>query len=72
MLYFTYQAEVAQLVERRTENPCVGSSILPLGIFSCKFLHYRPLVKNKIIYKLINRYNKLRHRKFEKWFFQNF
>ena len=28
-------AEVAQLVEQRTENPRVGSSILPLGtIFS--------------------------------------
>jgi hypothetical protein len=25
-------AEVAQSVEQRTENPCVGSSILPLGI----------------------------------------
>src|SRR3954447_22614396 len=24
-------AQVAQLVEQRTENPCVGSSILPLG-----------------------------------------
>ncbi len=24
-------AEVAQLVEQRTENPCVGSSSLPLG-----------------------------------------
>ena len=31
MLYFNY-AEVAQLVEHRTENPGVGSSILPLGI----------------------------------------
>ena len=26
-----YGAEVAQLVEQRTENPCVGSSSLPLG-----------------------------------------
>ena len=25
-------AEIAQLVEQRTENPRVGSSILPLGI----------------------------------------
>ena len=30
-------AEVAQLVEQRIENPCVGSSNLPLGtIFSIK------------------------------------
>ena len=30
-------AEVAQSVEQRTENPCVGSSILPLGtIFNIK------------------------------------
>ena len=28
---FVY-AEIAQLVEQRTENPRVGSSILPLGI----------------------------------------
>ena len=24
-------AQIAQLVEQRTENPCVGGSILPLG-----------------------------------------
>ena len=29
--YFIARAEVAQLVEQRTENPRVGSSILPLG-----------------------------------------
>ncbi len=46
-------AEVAQLVERRTENPCVGSSILPLGIFSCSFLQYRPENKNKINFLFI-------------------
>jgi hypothetical protein len=28
---FLARAEVAQLVEQRTENPRVGSSILPLG-----------------------------------------
>ena len=30
-LYYRARAEVAQLVEQRTENPRVGSSILPLG-----------------------------------------
>ena len=30
--FFVILAEVAQLVEQRTENPCVDSSILPLGI----------------------------------------
>ena len=30
-------AEVAQSVEQWTENPCVGSSILPLGIFISHF-----------------------------------
>tara|TARA_B100000686_G_scaffold341599_1_gene419241 strand:+ start:488 stop:640 length:153 start_codon:yes stop_codon:yes gene_type:complete len=31
------QAEVAQVVEQWTENPCVGSSSLPLGtIFTCE------------------------------------
>ena len=25
------QGQIAQLVEQRTENPCVGSSILPLA-----------------------------------------
>ena len=29
--HFLRGAEVAQLVEQRTENPRVGSSILPLG-----------------------------------------
>ncbi len=29
-------AEVAQLVEQRTENPRVSSSILLLGIFYCQ------------------------------------
>ena len=27
--------QVAQSVEQRTENPCVGSSILPLPTFLC-------------------------------------
>ena len=31
--YYIPDAEIAQSVEQRTENPCVGSSILPLGIF---------------------------------------
>ena len=30
-MLFPAGAEVAQLVEQRTENPRVGSSILPLG-----------------------------------------
>ena len=34
------QGQIAQLVEQRTENPCVGSSILPLAT---KFL--KPLSK---------------------------
>ena len=29
---FTLQAQIAQLVEQRTENPRVGGSIPPLGI----------------------------------------
>ena len=31
------RAQVAQLVEQRTENPCVGGSIPPLGtsVFNC-------------------------------------
>ena len=29
---FEFKAEVAQSVEQRTENPCVGGSIPPLGI----------------------------------------
>lgn len=32
-VFDTYLAEIAQLVERRTENPGVPSSILGLGIF---------------------------------------
>ena len=31
VLNFVGSGQVAQLVEQRTENPCVGSSILPLG-----------------------------------------
>jgi hypothetical protein len=31
-LKFVGSGQVAQLVEQRTENPCVGSSILPLAI----------------------------------------
>ena len=30
---FNIYAQVAQLVEQRTENPCVGGSIPPLGTF---------------------------------------
>jgi hypothetical protein len=30
-VFFLYDAEVAQSVEQRTENPRVGSSILSLG-----------------------------------------
>ncbi len=33
MLYFNQCAEVAQSVERRTENPCVAGSIPALGTF---------------------------------------
>ena len=33
-------AEVAQSVEQWTENPCVGSSILPLGI-----LIHNPIIR---------------------------
>ena len=29
---------IAQLVEQRTENPCVGSSILPHSTFSAKLV----------------------------------
>jgi hypothetical protein len=31
ILRFVGSGQVAQLVEQRTENPCVGSSILPLA-----------------------------------------
>jgi hypothetical protein len=43
-------AEVAQLVEQRTENPRVGSSILPLGttfpFFLIFDLHFKVLFSN--------------------------
>jgi hypothetical protein len=32
-------AQVAQLVEQRTENPRVGGSIPPLGTIQFKYLH---------------------------------
>ena len=35
-------AQVAQLVEQRTENPCVGGSIPPLGTISAS--HYLAVV----------------------------
>jgi hypothetical protein len=38
-------AEVAQLVEQRTENPRVGSSILPLGTTFLFFLIFEPHLK---------------------------
>jgi hypothetical protein len=39
-------AEVAQLVEQRTENPRVGSSILPLGTtFLFRGHHFRRHLK---------------------------
>jgi len=34
----TYQGQVAQLVEQRTENPCVGGSIPSLAINPFKHL----------------------------------
>ena len=33
-------AQIAQLVEQRTENPCVGGSIPPLGTSLTTFLKY--------------------------------
>lgn len=33
-------AQVAQLVEQRTENPCVGGSIPPLGTIAASFLRF--------------------------------
>ncbi len=51
--HFTFIAEIAQLVERRTENPGVPSSILGLGtILLFKRLNedcWRPTNLNKII-----------------------
>ncbi len=44
ILSLALAAEVAQLVEQRTENPRVGSSILPLGtIFEIGLGPYPPL-----------------------------
>tara|TARA_B100000530_G_C15518502_1_gene313583 strand:+ start:183 stop:410 length:228 start_codon:yes stop_codon:yes gene_type:complete len=40
-------AKVAQLVEQRTENPCVGSSILPLGIFAGVAQWLEQLIRNQ-------------------------
>ncbi len=42
-----YYAKVAQLVEQRTENPCVGSSILPLGIFAGVAQWLEQLIRNQ-------------------------
>ncbi len=39
ILFAFVSAEIAQLVEQRTENPRVGSSILPLGILLLSFLY---------------------------------
>ena len=36
VLSFHPYAEVAQLVEHGTENPCVGGSTPPLGTNSCR------------------------------------
>ncbi len=38
-LYYVHIGQIAQLVEQRTENPCVASSILALAnlFFSCHF-----------------------------------
>ncbi len=33
-------AQIAQSVEQRTENPCVGGSIPPLGTTSKAFLNF--------------------------------
>jgi hypothetical protein len=35
------------LVEQRTENPCVGSSILPLGIFAGVAQWLEQLIRNQ-------------------------
>ncbi len=47
-----FSAQVAQLVEQRTENPRVGGSIPPLGtIFSLSFLIFKKF--NNLIFKNI-------------------
>src|SRR3954447_11373384 len=41
-------AQVAQLVEQRTENPCVGSSILPLGTIPKSFIELQNFVGGSV------------------------
>ena len=40
--------QVAQLVEQRTENPCVGSSILPLSTFLSRGQRSRGLLSARV------------------------
>ena len=53
---FLYYAQIAQLVEQRTENPCVGGSIPPLGTIltekNIEIIRESPEFPSRLIFQL--------------------
>ena len=46
--YIIAQGQVAQSVEQRTENPCVGGSIPPLATNQSIAIHERNKIKSRM------------------------